>query len=99
MKSVRAAEKTLASTFILHVYPRIAMDLSVLGISENAKNVKTERGGWTAPGPLSKIVSLQKSPKSMRHQNLPNKTRILVSHSRDQTEARSLTPLNLLRGN
>jgi hypothetical protein len=44
MKTARAAEKPLASTFIQHVYPRIAMDLSVFGISENAKIVKTERG-------------------------------------------------------
>jgi hypothetical protein len=47
LKTVRAAEKPLASTFIQHVYPRIAMDLSVFGISENAKIVKTE-WGWTA---------------------------------------------------
>jgi hypothetical protein len=47
MKTARAAEKPLASTFGQHVYPRIAMDLSVFGGSENAKIVKTE-WRWTA---------------------------------------------------
>jgi hypothetical protein len=47
----RCRKALLLSTFIQHVYPSIAKDLSVFGISENAKIVKTERGWLDSSGP------------------------------------------------
>jgi hypothetical protein len=54
--------------------------------------------GAGQPGTSSKILSLQKSPKSMRHQKLPKKSNCRVSFTR-QAGSSQFDSFNLLRGN
>jgi hypothetical protein len=56
------------------------------------------RTGVGQPVTLSKILSMQKSPKPMRHQKLPKKSNYRVSFAR-RNGSSQFDPLNLLRRN